>query len=611
MAKVGARSIGILTVFLIIYNINLCATNPQYENDKKTQYESVQNTPSPTIATASAQLNATATGSAATPVVVPYSNRPLLGVNGTGQRKDMTDKTTKIASTTIQPDTIKANNDDGSSSSDAKKNLNQYPKKALGSTLGASATLTKTGATVAAGAAVGGGAVAATVAAGVQKEEETEEEKIIDTIDVPENDTLDALKHNNLTVNQTEDHHHYYNSTIVVDKEKADAYWNEIKNMSPNWMLSQSHRRAMTVVLSFDFPFYGHPVRNVTVATGGFIYTGDYVHSWLAATQYIAPLMANFDTSLSNDSYVRLNDTGSSFTVIWENVNLQDKQDVGKFTFSTTLHKNGDIVFTYFSVPIFVNAIQDDKHPVKVGLSDAYIIDKVVYFARRKTIYEYHRVNFANAEITNSTIITLKALPTCLQYTDCASCVNHVTAFNCTWCPNLNRCSTGTDRKKQDWLARGCDRNFVTEETFCPAIGQKGNNANQNDNTTSTTVVDGNTTNNSNHKDDSLHPFKPYNPTGLETSSTSTETPFEKSNTDFHTGTQMKSMVDESAERKSMGVTLGVFVPICLVSCALLWILYAYRNPHTRSGQLLIQYRPSQWSWRRGEARYTAATIHM
>lgn len=71
--------------------------------------------------------------------------------------------------------------------------------------------------------------------------------------------------------------------------------------------------------------------------------------------------------------------TGSSFTVIWENVSLQDKQEVGNFTFSATLHKNGDIVFTYFQVPIFVNAIQDDKHPVKVGLSDAYIIDKVVY----------------------------------------------------------------------------------------------------------------------------------------------------------------------------------------------------------------------------------------
>ena len=49
---------------------------------------------------------------------------------------------------------------------------------------------------------------------------------------------------------------------------------------------------------------------------------------------------------------------------------------------------------------------------------------------RRKTIYEYHRVTLAIADITNSTIITLKALPTCLEYTDCASCVNHVSAFN-------------------------------------------------------------------------------------------------------------------------------------------------------------------------------------
>lgn len=65
-----------------------------------------------------------------------------------------------------------------------------------------------------------------------------------------------------------------------------------------------------TQKLSFDFPFYGHPVRNITVATGGFIYTGDHVHNWLAATQYIAPLMANFDTKLTNDSFVKMSDDG-------------------------------------------------------------------------------------------------------------------------------------------------------------------------------------------------------------------------------------------------------------------------------------------------------------
>ena len=67
-------------------------------------------------------------------------------------------------------------------------------------------------------------------------------------------------------------------------------------------MLSKSYRRAATIPLTFEFPFYGHSVTNVTIATGGFLYTGDYVHAWLAATQYIAPLMANFDTSQNDNA---------------------------------------------------------------------------------------------------------------------------------------------------------------------------------------------------------------------------------------------------------------------------------------------------------------------
>mgnify|MGYP005984037649 CR=1 FL=1 len=120
-------------------------------------------------------------------------------------------------------------------------------------------------------------------------------------------------------------------------------------------------------------------IKNVTIATGGFLYTGDYVHSWLAATQYIAPLMANFDTSISNDSYIRYLDNGTAFTVEWEKVSLQDKSNEGEFTFQTTLHKNGDIVFVYKNVPLFIKNITDDHHPVKVGLSDAYIIDRTIF----------------------------------------------------------------------------------------------------------------------------------------------------------------------------------------------------------------------------------------
>jgi hypothetical protein len=71
-----------------------------------------------------------------------------------------------------------------------------------------------------------------------------------------------------------------------------------------------SFRRAATVTLSFKFPFYGHFVENITIATGGFLYTGEYVHSWLAATQYIAPLMANFDTSQEDSATVSYADNG-------------------------------------------------------------------------------------------------------------------------------------------------------------------------------------------------------------------------------------------------------------------------------------------------------------
>jgi len=71
--------------------------------------------------------------------------------------------------------------------------------------------------------------------------------------------------------------------------------------------------------------------------------------------------------------------SGTAFTAVWENVTLQDKPDFGKFTFSVTLHQSGDVVFAYWQVPTHINSIQDKEHPVKVGLSDAYIIDKQLY----------------------------------------------------------------------------------------------------------------------------------------------------------------------------------------------------------------------------------------
>ena len=73
--------------------------------------------------------------------------------------------------------------------------------------------------------------------------------------------------------------------------------------------------------------------------------------------------------------------TGTAFTVIWENVPLQDTvtKTLPLFTFSVTLYDTGDITFAYKNIPMAIDAIKDEKHPVKIGLSDAYIIDKTIY----------------------------------------------------------------------------------------------------------------------------------------------------------------------------------------------------------------------------------------
>uniref|UniRef100_A0A1Q3F5L9 Putative extracellular protein tem7 n=1 Tax=Culex tarsalis TaxID=7177 RepID=A0A1Q3F5L9_CULTA len=424
----------------------------------------------------------------------------------------------------------------------------------------------------------------------------------IDTVERSEADLNTTLQNFNITQTQ-EDYHTYYNSVWTTDKNASEAYWKRLDAMNVSSLLSNSHRRATTVLLTFDFPYYGFPIRNITIATGGFLYTGDYVHSWLASTQYIAPLMANFDTSLSTNSFVKFRDDGETFTVVWENVSLQDRPENGSFTFSATLNKSGDIVFAYKTIPIDIQQIYDDKHPVKVGLSDAYIIDKTIFRTKQKTIYEYHRVNFGRSKVQNDTLITLYAQPTCFSYKDCQSCMNHEGSdFKCIWCPTLNRCSTGVDRKRQDWIQKGCDKTQIMEISVCPALGSKGNNYGE----PVEISTEGNDTNGTYRHETEIQLSKSgtsksgAGPAGAVHDDSVNKVPA------FHTGMEHES--------SSSSLLVTVLVICCLVLTCGGWVLYAYRNPHTKSGQLLIRmqkYRPNKWSWRRGEARYTAATIHM
>jgi len=215
--------------------------------------------------------------------------------------------------------------------------------------------------------------------------------------------------------------------------------------------------------------------------------------------------------------------------------------------------------------------IQDEEHPVKVGLSDAYIIDRTIFFVRRKTIYEYHRVNMKNEEISNLTAIVFKSLPTCNRQTTCEACLgpdvnSPQPDLKCHWCPKLKRCSDGMDRARQKWLTNNCDKYKLDKKQQCSQQSVEWPNSRSN--------------------------------------SQSFEEP-------SHTSDEMVKDHHRAGPPVNPGGLVTLVISILLVITFMGWIGYAYFYPHTWSGQILIKYRPGAWRWRQSGARYTAASIHM
>ncbi|XP_076058320.1 plexin domain containing lethal (1) G0289 isoform X2 [Oratosquilla oratoria] len=397
------------------------------------------------------------------------------------------------------------------------------------------------------------------------------------TVDDPDtgDDTFSPVEELNSTATRV-DHHRYYKSVTFLGEKTMNEYWVDFDKMKDevrtNKLLSNAYRRAVTVKLSFDFPFYGHQLNDITIATGGFLFTGNYVHTWLAATQYIAPLMANFDTSTSENATIKYADNGTSFTVQWNDVPLKNHSINGTFSFQVTLHKSGNIVFVYKNIPVTINEISDEHHPVKVGISDAYIMDRIIFYVRRKTIYEYHKIDMKkDSNIQSHMTIVFKALPTCVSMKSCNDCLSNIIPFPCYWCNAKQLCSSGLDRNRQDWIQSGCDMVNTDSQEACASLTPPTT-------TTTTTTIAPSTT----------QPVETFG---------------KGASVEPHTG-------EPVAASTNMGVVVGTVFIVALLLAVVGWVAYAYFFPHTPSGQFLIRNRPSMWSLRRGEARYTPAAIH-
>ncbi|XP_011819254.1 PREDICTED: plexin domain-containing protein 2 isoform X2 [Colobus angolensis palliatus] len=355
------------------------------------------------------------------------------------------------------------------------------------------------------------------------------------------------------------------------------------------------------VNLSFDFPFYGHFLREITVATGGFIYTGEVVHRMLTATQYIAPLMANFDPSVSRNSTVRYFDNGTALVVQWDHVHLQDNYNLGSFTFQATLLMDGRIIFGYKEIPVLVTQISSTNHPVKVGLSDAFVVVhriQQIPNVRRRTIYEYHRVELQMSKITNISAVEMTPLPTCLQFNRCGPCVSSQIGFNCSWCSKLQRCSSGFDRHRQDWVDSGCPEE--SKEKMCENTEPVE--------TSRTTTTVGATTTQFRVLTTTRRAVTSQFPTSLPTE--------DDTKIALHLKDNGASTDDSAAEKKGgtlhAGLIVGILILVLIIATAILVTVYMYHHPTSAASIFFIERRPSRWpamKFRRGSGHPAYAEV--
>uniref|UniRef100_A0A672HKR4 Si:ch211-106h4.6 n=1 Tax=Salarias fasciatus TaxID=181472 RepID=A0A672HKR4_SALFA len=386
--------------------------------------------------------------------------------------------------------------------------------------------------------------------------------------------------------------HVYYTSKIYGSGDGGGKeLWVNIDEVEDDQkvrgFLSDSHRQAERVNLSFAFPFYGHLLKEITIATGGFIYTGDIIHQMLTATQYIAPLMANFDPGMSKNSSVFSFDNGTALVVQWDHVYLQDNASVGAFTFQTALHSDGRIVFAYREIPTDISELGSESHPVKVGLSDAFVVlheIEQIPNVRRRTIYEYHKVDILKSRISNYTAVEMIPLPTCVRFSSCGPCLTSQIGFNCSWCSRLQRCSSGFDRNRQDWVDFGCPDEVSA--SLC-LQGPEVANASSRHLTRTTTPASATA--------------------GQQRTPGLTPTPIGRTPAVTNGGSP-----GERDEQLQAGYLAAVVVMLVIMAAAVTTSIYIYNHPTSSASLFFMERRPTRWpilKFRRGSGRPSYAEV--
>lgn len=68
-----------------------------------------------------------------------------------------------------------------------------------------------------------------------------------------------------------------------------------------------------------------------------------------------------------------------------------------------------------------------------------------------------------------------------------------------------------------------------------------------------------------------------------------TETPSVDTKSHEVSKAALPHIAESETKSGGAGFVVGLLLPLVVVMSLVVWVFYAYRNPHTKSGQLLIQ----------------------
>uniref|UniRef100_A0A8D8YAZ3 Plexin domain-containing protein 1 n=1 Tax=Cacopsylla melanoneura TaxID=428564 RepID=A0A8D8YAZ3_9HEMI len=268
--------------------------------------------------------------------------------------------------------------------------------------------------------------------------------------------------------NNTRDNQQYYEISFNRDEKTVRELWLEMNDencvtysfmeaLEAAKLSNEKYRGYQTRLMQnllFNFPLYSETVHSVKIdEQGGIFIIKEFSTKRMEKVTNIAPFYYRNQTKNHPmlSSFIRVVSNDSQFTVSWENMEFVYDDIVSKFTFQATLHKTGDIVFVYKSIPYY--------NETGVGLFSGY----------QNQICEHQTIDLSKTNISTWTSIHLKHKPTCWNHKNCTECLSDPTMshLNCSWCPSANLCSMEVDKNHPKWKLNNCNREAITEAQLC------------------------------------------------------------------------------------------------------------------------------------------------